>query len=149
MEGVIKASTIRRELNIESRDDKKRIFVLINSLPRVEMICEKIGGNPGGVRWFFICPITKKRKHKLYFCQEEFIIPKYERKPWITGSPLDKLLRRLEVRMKAERQFGTKKFRTHYRGKPTKRFLKIQNGLDISMCDLINGRYDFLLKRKR
>lgn len=88
-----------------------------------------ISSNIGkGVVWFFVCPRTGKRCRKLYLVGNYF----YHRSAFTgcmyrkqTYSHNDRTLYKVFTPDEICEQIYSKHFKTHYGGKPTKRFLRL------------------------
>ena len=124
---------------------------------KIEMVCKRTKGAAGGLVWYFLCPITGIHCRKLHFVNGQYchrsLIKNYYReiKPsWLTGGPMDKILLLKKKAIIAERTLGKKYFRSHYNGKPTKKYIEclrdIEKAEGITMHDIVNGTYDCLLK---
>lgn len=153
---TIIANEIKRIAGLKIPPPGKRCHITINDVNRVEMVYNHMRTKPGGVVWFFICPVTGKRCRKLHFINGRYVhasrIKGYYRnnKPaWYTESKFNDILKLKQAAMDSEKLIGSKHFKTHYAGKPTKRFLKcskhIQDAGGISMHGIVNGEYDSLL----
>lgn len=119
------------------------------------MVYNCIRGAASGIVWFFICPITKKRCRKLHYKEGFYVhwsaIKGYYRnnKPaWWSESPLNKILIKKQAAIDAETTINSRYFKSHYAGKPTKRYSKrlkqIKGGNEFFMMDIINGAYDHI-----
>ncbi len=152
----IAATDINRKVGLRIPPPGRRCYITIGSYNRLEMVYSHMKTKPGGVVWFFVCPVTKKRCRKLYLVNGRYVhcstIKGYYRKikPYNTGTKMDLWFKRLQQSTEAEKELSQKHFKTHYAGKPTKRYLKcvnhIENARGISTLALINGQYDYLLK---
>jgi len=106
----------------------------VNSKPyKYRIYFESIISNLGkGKIWYFICPVSGKKCRKLYLCNGYFISRK------LTGAIYDTQTKSKSWR-RMEKAFGAyfdldnyyielhkKYLKTHYKGKPTKRLLKLQ-----------------------
>jgi hypothetical protein len=96
---------------------------------------ESIPSNLGkGKLWYFICPFTHQRCRKLHLISEKFIhrsaLPggmystQTESKKWREMSRLYGSYFKLD---KLYEQLYSKHFRTHYKGKQTKKYIKLMN----------------------
>jgi hypothetical protein len=155
---TITASIIRRKYGLTPRTGK-RCFICINNKDRIEMVCRKVKGAANGNVWSFVCPITGIHCRKLHLVNGRYIhrsiIKGYYRKiapAWQTRTLMDKLLKKVKGKIDAEKEMERKFFKSHYRGKPTKKYLKclkqIEDAGGITMSGIINGKYDSLLKHK-
>ncbi len=107
------------ELNYTANGNPIKYTVQLVSIP------SNIGK---GVVWFFVCPRTGKRCRKLYLVAGYF----YHRSAF-TGcmyqkqiySHNDRNLYRIFDTEEIYKQIYSKHFKTHYGGKPTKRFLRL------------------------
>jgi hypothetical protein len=153
----VKAVDIKRNAGLTIPPPGKRCHITIDSYNRLEMVYIHMKTKPGGVVWFFVCPVTKKLCRKLYLIKGKYVhrstIKGFYRKfkpAWITGTKLDKVFKRLQQSAEAEKIINQKYFKPHYAGKPTKQFLKcvknINDAKGISLHSLINGHYDHFLK---
>lgn len=74
------------------------------------------------------------------------VIYRRRRPVYLNGGPFDQILIRMKNKMDAETGLGKKYFKKTYAGKPTKRYLKYVEWIDLgeglNMPDLINGVYD-------
>lgn len=83
-----------------------------------------------GIYYYFVCPKTKKRCKALYLYGGEFVhrdlIP-FNYSKQNEARKMRHLQRLFDFEMgKVEEQLYKKYFKTHYRGKPTKRFMRIE-----------------------
>jgi hypothetical protein len=101
-----------------------------------------------GIVWYFLCPNTGKRCRKLYMVdtyflhREAFKGAMYEKQThskYVRGQL--RLFEKLFNKENAWEQVYSKYFKKHYKGKPTKRYLKIcmqkNYASDISYEDLL------------
>lgn len=83
-----------------------------------------------GVYYYFVCPQTKKRCKALYLYKGEFVhrdLLPFNYAKQNAARKMRDLQRLFDFEMgKWEEQMYKKYFKTHYRGKPTKRFLRIE-----------------------
>jgi hypothetical protein len=86
-----------------------------------------------GKVWYFLCPRTGKRCRILYLGQTYFLHRKafsgcmYEKQTYSKRNRgLNRSFERLFAPEKAYDQIYSKHFKTHYGGKPTKRFIRLQ-----------------------
>ncbi len=134
----IKVNTINQqafiELNYNYFDEPQQHKILLVSVP----------SNLGkGVVWFFLCPRTNKRCRILYLIgasflhREAFINCMYESQ---THSKSNRLLKKtMQAYFKTDEAFEQlykKHFKKTYKGKPTKRYLKLMQQIEDS--DSIN-----------
>ena len=107
-------------------------------LYRVQLV--SVPSNLGkGKVWYFLCPVTGKRCRKLYSIGEKFLHREaYQGCMYETQTYSQKnryLVRQYDkyfCREKAHEQIYSKYFKTHYAGKPTKRYLKLQRKIQES-----------------
>ena len=98
---------------------------------RVQLV--SIPSNLGnGIVWIFVCPHTKKRCRKLYlgdtyfYHRSTFRGCMYEKQTQSHSTrKLHKQFDKLQSADEAYEQIYTKHFKKYYRGKPTKRYLKL------------------------
>ncbi|MEO8854321.1 MAG: hypothetical protein ABI359_11100 [Ginsengibacter sp.] len=156
MDKTIIASEIRRKYKLIPQPGK-RCYIIIDNTQRIEMIWKRGNGVTNGFVWLFVCPVTGKLSRKLRFINGTYIntklIKDYYRKnkpDWHSGTKMDKVLMIKQHAINAEKEVNQRFFKTHYNGKPTKRYLKclqrIEAAKDISMKDIINGKYDLPTK---
>ena len=86
-----------------------------------------------GVVWYFLCPATGKRCRKLYLIREKFLHREayrgcmYEIQTHSHKSrQLIRIFDKAFVTDKVYKQLYSKYFKTHYAGKPTKRYLRLK-----------------------
>lgn len=97
-----------------------------------------INSNLGkGKIWYFVCPQTGKRCRKLYNAGKYFLHREaypnamYETQTYSKyGRMLDKVCKVLHGSDKLYEELYSKHFKTHYSGKPTKRYKKILSKLE-------------------
>ena len=109
-----------------------------------------------GVIWFFICPVTKKVCRKLYFHKGRFLHRTAFPEIIYEQQKLSKRYRKLDKTMKMAldesiyQEFHQKHLKTHYRGKPTRRFERITKKLaerdSFSYDDILMNVNSFLAK---
>jgi hypothetical protein len=94
---------------------------------------------------YFLCPVTNKRSRKLYLISGKFLHRKafrgcfYEKQTYShRNRNLGKTFEKFFGGEKAYELIHSKYFKTHYAGKPTRRYLKLLK--DISISDQINLR---------
>jgi len=149
---TIIASEISRKASLVPHPKGKRCWAYIDATSPVEMVYERFKGKPGGLRWFFICPVTRKRCCKLHLIGNTYqhcsVIKGYYRKmkpAWFSETPLYSILVRKQESIDAKEQMNHKHFKTYYAGKFTKRYLKcikqIELGNGLSMHSIINGEF--------
>lgn len=102
-------------------------------IQKIEMVSRKSNIN-NGLIWYFICPKTGKRCSKLYLYRGLFLhrsaIPcNYSEQNEARKYRLIKRMFRTEMGMTADEMMKPY-FKTHYAGKPTKRYLKIRAKLE-------------------
>lgn len=98
----------------------------------------RVASNLGkGFVWYFLCPSTHKNCRKLYFNQGHFL-----HREAFTGCMYDTqtyshknrgLIRLFDSSVKMERAYEklySKHFKTHYAGRPTKRYLRLQRQIE-------------------
>lgn len=85
-----------------------------------------------GKVWFFVCPITNKRCRKLYFGKGYFLHRTafkngmyYQQTQSKFCCKIDKLLGCYWALEDIEKQLNSKYFKTHYAGKPTKKYVNL------------------------
>lgn len=156
---TIIANDIRRITGIKPGEKGKRCFITFDSLNKIEMVYNQMRTKPGGLVWFFVCPITGKRCRKLHLINGMYVhtscIKGYyrnNRPAWFTESKFNEILKLKQAAINAEKQLSRKHFKSHYAGKPSKRYLKclkqIESAKEISLQGIVNGQYDYLLKFK-
>ncbi len=100
---------------------------------RLEALPSNLGT---GKVWYFICPVTGKRCQKLfggkYFLHREaYPHAMYEKQTYSRyGRYLDKVFSTYHSYEKLYSELNSKYFKTHYAGKPTKRYQRILSGLE-------------------
>jgi len=117
-------------LDYKCNDEKINYRVNIESVP----------SNLGkGEIYYFVCPNTRKHCRKLYFSCSYFL-----HRTAFTGlmyqnqieskksRQLLKIFNKLELPDEVYQERYKKYFKTHYNGKPTKRFLKLENKIRVS-----------------
>lgn len=98
---------------------------------RVQLV--SIPSNLGkGIVWFFVCPSTDKRCRKLYLADKHFVSrfafvnAMYEQQTKSHKSRhLDKTFGKLFKAEDLHEKIYSKHFKSHYAGKPTKRYLQL------------------------
>ena len=129
-----KAASISIAVNTRTESPYMELDCAHNGTPinyRVQLVT--VPANIGnGIVWYFLCPHTGKRCRKLYSVGAKFL-----HRSAFTGCMYEsqthskanrKLFRLYEKAFGSDRlyeQLSRKHFRTHYAGKPTKRFLKL------------------------
>lgn len=90
-----------------------------------------------GFIWYFLCPFTKKRCLKLHLINERFMHRSVLPSGMYASQTHSKKWRLMEkvygCYFDVERnyeQLYSKHFKTHYKGKPTKRYLKLKERID-------------------
>lgn len=119
---------------------------------RVQLVSMPSNIGKGRV-WYFLCPVTGKRCRKLYRVGPKFLHREAHTSPGCmyetqTYSSRNRFLVRqydkLFGKEKAYEQIHKKHFKTHYAGKPTKRYLKllkkIEQSKGISLSALLCSR---------
>lgn len=112
---------------------------------------ELVPSNLGkGLVWYFNCPLSGIRCRKLYLINGYFQHRTYKKGYYQTQTlgTKDKYLVRqfdkLQKSNKAKSELYNKYFKTHYNGKPTKRYLKllqdIEDGEGVSEVELLLNR---------
>lgn len=155
---TLTASHVRKMAGTSKRPKGKPRYIEISHSPaseekyKIQVTCVPSCLGKGFI-WFFICPVTAKRCRKLHLIdglyQHRSAIKSY----YYAINPLPyinreyyKLCLQIQGKIDAERQMSEPQFKTHYAGKPTKRYLKclkqIKNAGDFTMSGLINGSYD-------
>jgi hypothetical protein len=121
-------------VNTQSEDPYMQLRYKCNEVPVNYMVqLRPAPSNLGkGVVWYFVCPYTGKRCRKLYgadtyfYHRSAFRYCMYEKQ---TRSHkyrnMDKQLNKIFGPEGAYEQIYSKHFKTHYNGKPTKRYLKL------------------------
>jgi hypothetical protein len=91
-----------------------------------------------GLIWFFICPSTGKLCRKLYLNSGYFLHRTAFKSMMYSKQLESKKFRNLSkvfgayfIRDEVYSELYKKYFKTHYNGKPTKRYLKLKNQIDI------------------
>lgn len=145
--GVTRWSTngeVHSIINIEVTHSEFDTFVIFdykcNGEPkryRVNLECK--GSNLGkGLIWFFVCPSTGKLCRKLYLKSGYFLHRTAFGNLMYSKQIESKKIRDLNkifgvyfIRDEVYSEFYKKYFKTHYNGKPTKRYLKLKSQIDI------------------
>jgi len=90
-----------------------------------------------GKIWYFLCPVTGKRCRKLYGVGKYFLhrdaYPQamYESQTYSKrGRMIDKVCKIMHGSDELYEELYSKHFKTHYAGKPTKRYKQIMNELE-------------------
>ena len=137
-------------ITIFSRITKKEKFVLLEYLKNEEkVICEieltTINSNIGkGDIWYFVCPMTKKRCRILYLMSDKFLhrdaFPKgmYETQTYSKNNRM--LFNRFKIPFEKDEAYkivNSKYFKRYYKGKPTKRFLRLLSIIDEDEVNLL------------
>jgi len=109
-------------LDYSWQDKKRKYEIKLVSIP----------SNLGkGAIWYFLCPRTKKKCRKLYLVDGYFLHRTAFEGMYLcqtkskNSRQLDKVLDTVFRCDDALEELHTKYFKTHYNGKPTKRYLKI------------------------
>lgn len=154
---TIISNEIKKIAGLKIPPNDKRCYITIDEGNKIEMVYASMKTKPGGVVWFFICPVTKKRCRKLHLANGMYVhtscIKGYyrnNRPAWYTETKFNEILKIKQASIDADKQLTSKYFKFYYAGKPTKRYLKclkqIESAKEITMHGIINGRYDYLLK---
>lgn len=105
---------------------------------KYEVKLTKMKSNLGkGYLWFFLCPVTNKRCRKLYFGNGLFLHRTvfkgmYEKQTRSkTYRSLDKYFANGIDLEKCYDELDSKYFKSHYRGKPTKRYLRLMKKIEL------------------
>ncbi len=119
------------ELDYKYRDEKN-----VNYQVRLVSIPSNLGK---GVIWYFLCPSTGKRCRKLYLIQGLFLHRKafrgcfYEKQLYShRNRNMCRTFQKFFGSDKAYEAIYSKYFKKHYKGKPTKRYLKLMQIISIS-----------------
>lgn len=126
------------ELDYKYRDEPRNYKVYLTSIPS--------NLNRGKI-WYFLCPQTNKRCRKLYSIGGYFLHREAFNGCMYETQTQSKHYRQLDKTLGAYfKQDGyyeeiySKHFKTHYNGKPTKRYLKLMNKIsqaeNISISDM-------------
>lgn len=146
--GVTSWSTngvVHSTINIEVTHSEYDTFIIfdykVNGEPkryRINLEC-KVSNLGKGVIWFFVCPSTGKLCRKLYLNCGYFLhrtaftnlmySKQIESKRF---RALDKVFGAYFIREEVYSEVYKKYFKTHYNGKPTKRYLKLKSQIDIA-----------------
>lgn len=118
------------ELNYKYQDEPRKYKVSLVSLP----------SNLGkGKVWYFLCPNTQKRCRKLYLIGSYFLHREAFNGCMYESQTQTKKWREMERvygchfdSEKCYRELYSKHFKKFYRGKPTKRYLKLKRIIDAS-----------------
>jgi hypothetical protein len=102
-------------------------------------LINKISNLGKGVIWFFVCPSTGKLCRKLYL-NNGYFLHRTAFKSMMYSKQIEsknfrnigKLFGAYFVRDEVYGELFKKYFKTHYNGKPTKRYLKLKTKIDIS-----------------
>jgi hypothetical protein len=149
----IASGHISRKAALTPNQEGKRCKVIIDHTSPIEMVFENFAGKPGGVRWYFICPVTAKRCRKLYLIgntyQHRSAIKNFYRKnrpEWWSEKPINEILKLKQASIDAEREMTRKYFKRTYNGKPTKKYItckaKVKAANGITMESIVNSAYN-------
>ena len=146
--GVTSWSTngeVHSTINIEVTHSEYQTYIIFDykcngeqKQYRVNLEC-KVSNLGKGLIWFFVCPSTGKLCRKLYLNSGYFL----------HRTALKNLMYAKQIESKKHRNLGKvfgayfirdevyselykKYFKTHYNGKPTKRYLRLKNQIDIA-----------------
>jgi len=102
-----------------------------------------------GKVWFFCCPITNKKCRKLYFIGGYFLHREAFQDAMYEKQTESKAYRELEKTYgsvfkieELQEQIHSKYFKTHYAGKPTKRYLKLLEKIEKNRQYLDEFKFD-------
>lgn len=126
---------------LEFTDDEKSI--ILNYTTNNKDICYKVyfeclPSNLGkGDIWYFVCPKTGKLCRKLYF-ENSYFLHRTAFKDLVYSKQIESkknrfFLKQLEASFVPDEvyfEFHKKNFKRYYKGKPTKKYLKIKNRID-------------------
>ena len=131
-------------INIEVTHKEDQSFIILSYNFNKEPIYYKINlaykiSNLGkGKIWYFVCPKTKKLCRKLYLNEGYFLHrtafsslmynKQIESKKYRT---LHKIFKTYAYKDELHAELYSKYFKTHYNGKPTKRYLKIKRQIQM------------------
>jgi hypothetical protein len=115
-------------LNYKYNDEPRKYKVLLVSIP----------SNLGkGKIWYFLCPQTLKRFRKLYSISGYFLHREAFNGYMYSSQTKSKKWRQIEKvygcyfdSEKHYRELYSKHFKTHYKGKPTKRYLRLMHQIN-------------------
>ncbi len=146
--GVTSWSTngnVHSTINIEVTHSEYQTYIIFdykcNGEPKrykVNLV-SRVSNLGKGEIWFFVCPSTGKLCRKLYLNSGYFLhrtafksmmySKQIESKKYRN---LDKVFGAYFIRDEVYSELYKKYFKTHYNGKPTKRYLKLKNQIDIA-----------------
>lgn len=146
--GVTSWSTngnVHSTINIEVTHSEYQTYIIFdykcNGEPKrykVNLV-SRVSNLGKGEIWFFVCPSTGKLCRKLYLNSGYFLhrtafksmmySKQIESKKYRN---LDKVFGAYFIRDEIYSELYKKYFKTHYNGKPTKRYLKLKNQIDIA-----------------
>lgn len=122
----------RKYIVLDYKCNDEKIFYNIN----IESVPSNLGK---GEIYYFVCPRTGKHCRKLYFSSSYFLHRTafsglmYQNQIESKRSrQLLKVFNKLELPDAVYQERYKKYFKTHYNGKPTKRFLKLENKIRVS-----------------
>lgn len=105
---------------------------------KVNLEC-KVSNLGKGVIWFFVCPSTGKPCRKLYLNSGYFLHRTALKNLMYSKQIESKKFRNISkvfgtyfIRDEVYSELYKKYFKTHYNGKPTKRYLRLKNQIDIA-----------------
>jgi hypothetical protein len=146
--GVTSWSTngnIHSTINIEVTHTEYETFIIFNYRCNGEPInyrinLERKNSNLGkGIIWYFVCPRTGKLCRKLYLNNGYFLHRTASKNLMYSKQIESKKFRNLNKVFGAcfeldevYTELYKKYFKSHYKGKPTKRFLKLKNKIDVA-----------------
>lgn len=150
------ASKIKNQYKIIPPPLGRRCFICIEDF-KIEIVWVQVKGCAGGFVGYFVCPVTGKRCRKLHLVGGQLVhssaIKNFYRKiwpPWYKDDNLGKLLKKQQAAIDGANELNKPFFKRYYAGKPTKRYLRclkqIEESPGISIHELVNGGYDYLLK---
>jgi len=136
---------VHSRINIEVTHTEYETYIIFdytsNGEPkRYKVLLESRVSNLGkGLIWYFVCPSTRKHCRKLYLNSGYFLhrtafsglmyAKQIESKK---NRSLIKVLDASFVPDEVYSEFYKKYFKTHYNGRPTKRYLKLKKRIDIA-----------------
>lgn len=106
-----------------------------------------------GLIWYFVCPETGKRCRKLYQNNGYFLHRETNKGAMYETQTQSKLMRYLEKRFgnslrldRLYKEVSAKHFKTHYNGKPTKRYIKLMTKIQQAQKVDLNEFYLMMVK---
>ncbi len=136
---------VHSRINIEVTHTDNDTYIIFdykcNGKPtryRVNLI-SKVANLGKGKIWFFVCPHTGKLCRKLYL-HDGYFLHRTAFKSLMYEKQLEskknrallKIFEACHVPDTVYLEFHKKYFKTHYKGKPTKRYLRLKNRIDIA-----------------